>query len=242
MVEAMDALDLKPLVSILTKLVQDVARGADQVFIIAKTAITQHKLKSNYASGNNVHPFGCTCFMSQDVPFSQVTKYPRVAPFLRGRPINIGCFGGEVFLHMKYAGVNLSIHGDGDALHHFHVPHKGVISTAQAEERVRDVYLMFRNWLSFDLPCEYLEAKTRSYVTSTISPFAAQQVAMFIPFESTKMIASESFVESVLEKGVFQGLNDDEYADAEYIHKFLTSMRLCNDRSSINSNLTCKIK
>lgn len=241
MVEAMDPLDVKPVVSLLTKLVQDVARGVDQVFIIAKAAITQHKLKSKYVSGDNVHPFGCICFMTQDVPFSLVTKYPRVAPFLRGRPINIGSYGGEVFLHMKYVGVNPSIQGDGDALHHFHVPPKGVISKAKAEERVRDIYLMFRNWLNFNVPSEYLEAKMRGYVTTTISPFASQQVATFIPFESTKLIASEKVVENVLEKGVFAGLNDDEYDDAEYIHKFLTSMRLCGDTSNI-SNLTCKTR
>lgn len=226
MVDAMDPLDTHTVARILAGVIQEVERGADQAYIITKAAIHQHKIKSKYSHGENIHQFGSTTFKRPDVPFYVLAKFPRFAPLLKGRPVNFGCYGGEIFLHMKYMGIGLSSKADGDVLHHFHVPRKGIIPQGDAEELVREMYIMLRNMLEHGMSSNYLARVTLGYVLSTQSPFATQQVAKYMPFGIAPLVATSEVVAKVLHIGTFERLGEEHHWDAQYMHGWLSSLRI----------------
>lgn len=226
MAEALGPLGTYEIAEALTNVVKCVERGVDQVYVIAKAAIHQHKIQSKYHdAGREIHMFGSPLVMGKsDAPFAYVSKYPRVARLLSGRPVNLGFYGGEVYLHTKYMGVGLSSSGEADVLRHFHVPK--CANACLAAKMIRHVYIMFRNMLRFGVPPDHLERIMYKEVVTITSPFATQQVAQSLHVGMMPLVASLEVMEKVIRLGAFENLEEEDMADAEFAHAQLTSVRL----------------
>lgn len=227
MVESLDAHTTKEMVSTLSHALEGVERGVDQVYVIAKAAIQQHKHHSPFYEDIPFHNMGFHLVEGKkDVPFSMITKFPRFASLLKGRPINMGVYGGEAYIHMKYMGVAISSQNDQDLLHHFYIPCGNTHPLEERKEIIRDVYIMFRNMLKFGVSCSYLERTLCMFVTTTVSPFASQQVTKYVPRNITPLVACNDVVEMVLCEGTFEGLGEEEMLDAIFLHSHLSMARL----------------